>query len=125
MNEKKPEKRKNPRAKVSRFLDCSARFDRPLVNEAVIEDLSWGGMRVNFAKTMVTAYLQNGDTVIGQVESDNPALQMSFVGKIRWIEVYSARGEERQRAGIKFDEGVVSSEILFSLRPQGDSEGPA
>lgn len=123
MNEKKPEKRKNPRAKVSRFLDCSARLDKPLVNEAVIEDLSWGGMRLNFAKTAVTSYLQDGDTVIGQIESDNPALQMSFVGKLRWIETYSARGEERQRAGIKFDEGVVSSEILYSLRPQDGDEG--
>ena len=93
------------------------------MNDAVIEDLAWGGMRLNFAKTAVTAYLQNGDTVIGEVESDNPALQMSFAGKIRWIEVYSARGEERQRAGIKFDEGVVASEILFSLRPQNDAGG--
>ncbi|MFO1471790.1 MAG: hypothetical protein U1F27_12230 [Turneriella sp.] len=49
---------------------------------------------------------------------------MSFVAKIRWIEIYTARGEERQRAGIKFDEGVVSSEILYSLRPQ-DENGDA
>lgn len=124
MAEKKPEKRRNPRAKVSRFLDCSARLDRPLVNEAVIEDLSWGGMRVNFAKTAVTSYLQAGDSVVGQIESDNPALQMSFVGKIRWIESYNARGQERQRVGVKFDEGVVASEILYSLRPH-DENGDA
>lgn len=123
MSEKKPEKRRNPRAKVSRFLDCTARLDKPLVNDAVIEDLSWGGMRLNFLKTPVTAYLQAGDSVVGHIESDNPALQMSFVAKVRWIEIYTARGEERQRLGIKFDEGVVSSEILYSLRPQDENEG--
>ncbi len=122
MGQEKEEKRKNPRAKVSRLLDCSARFDKPIVNGAVIEDLSWGGMRVNFTKTASTSYLQAGDAVLGHIESANPALQRSFVGKIRWIENYDERGENRQRAGLKFDAGVVSTEILFSLRDAGDND---
>ena len=115
---KNADKRKAPRAKVSFFLDCNVRLDQPSVPEAVIEDLSWGGIRLNFHKDAVTAGLKTGDRVMGEIESENPALQMVFTGKVMWVADFLTGGDGRRRVGISLDEEVVYSEVLHSLRPQ-------
>lgn len=112
------DKRKSPRVRVSFFLNCNVRLDQPAVAEAVIEDLSWGGMRLSFHETPATAAIKIGDKVAGEIESVNPALQMVFKGKIMWVGTFLKGGDGRRRVGVSFDEGVVYSEVLYSLRPQ-------
>lgn len=116
---KNTDKRKAPRARVSFFLDCNVRLDQPAVPEAVIEDISWGGIRLNFQNGTATAGLKTGDKVVGEIESENPALQMVFTGKIMWVGDFLSGGDGRRRVGISFDDGVIYSEVLHSLRPQG------
>lgn len=120
---KNTDKRKAPRARVSFFLDCNVRLDDPAIAEAIIEDLSWGGMRLNFPETPATAAIKSGDKVAGEIESENPALQMPFTGKIVWVAAFLRGGDGRQRVGVRFDDGVVYSEMLYSLRPQENAEG--
>lgn len=72
---------------------------------------------MHFRKTGLITDLKADDRVEGKIQSENPALQMSFSGTVMWVIDFQDTGETSQRVGIKFDENVIFSEVLLSLRP--------
>ncbi len=112
------EKRKHPRAKVNLFADLSARLDTPSAAQGLIEDVSVGGLRIEIPAFEDAAAFSPQIHVAGEIVSDNPAMQMSFSGKIVWREMVTTEGRPSLRIGIVFDPEVVLSEVLQSLKPQ-------
>jgi hypothetical protein len=110
------EKRRHPRARVSLLADCSARLSEPRILEALIEDISAGGLRILIYGNEAGEVLRVDAPVRGEIISDNPALQMPFSGKIMWRREGNAGAEKGLQVGIAFDENVVLSEVLQSLR---------
>lgn len=83
----------------------------------MVEDISAGGLRIQMAGEAHADVFTMNSPVRGEILSDNPALQMQFAGKIAWRSAEKAQGSEILKLGIAFDEGVVLSEMLQSLKP--------
>lgn len=118
------EKRRYMRARVSLFADCSAELTEPRQTEALIEDISAGGLRIQINDTAGNAALALNKPVRGEILSENPAMQMQFMGKIMWLSELTIDGLAVLRVGIAFDESVVLSEMLQSLMPVRSGDNP-
>lgn len=110
------DKRRYQRARVSLFADCSAQLEQPLRAEALVEDISAGGLRIQISAKVDRDAFGMHMPVRGEILSDNPALQMPFAGKIVWRSAEQADGNPILRLGIAFDAAVVLSEMLQSLK---------
>lgn len=111
------EKRRHQRARVSLLTDCSAQLAEPQIVDALIEDVSRGGLRIHIVDKTPGEVFAMHATVRGEILSDNPAMQMQFSGKIVWRSAEVVDGIKILRLGIAFDAGVVLSEVLQSLKP--------
>ncbi len=124
MPDKAPnDKRRYLRARVSLLADCSAQLAEPRRTEALIEDVSAGGLRIQLTDSSVAAAFAMNTPVRGEILSENPAMQMQFSGKIAWLSELTIDSSTVLRVGIAFDDNVVLSEMLQSLQPlrSGDS----
>ena len=113
------EQRRFQRAKVHFSLDCSIRIDQPTGVESVVEDISAGGLRIHLINTTNAPPLRVGDSLTGAIESLNPALQMSFRGKVLWVREIQDPAGAAFHAGISFDPDVVLAELILALQPTG------
>ena len=124
MPDKAPnDKRRYLRARVSLLADCSAQLAEPRRTEALIEDVSAGGLRIQLTDSSVAAAFAMNTPVRGEILSENSAMQMQFSGKIAWLSELTIDSSTVLRVGIAFDDNVVLSEMLQSLQPvrSGDS----
>lgn len=126
MNAQEPqnEKRKFQRAKLHFSLDYNVRFDEPKELECTVEDLSAGGLRINLGNAVTGSALAAGDAIVGAIESDNPALQMNFRGRVMWIREAKDVDGATLQAGISFDPDVLLSELVVALQPPVDEAAP-
>lgn len=85
----------------------------------MVEDISAGGLRIHLINTTNAPPLRVGDSVTGAIESLNPALQMSFRGKVLWVREIQDPAGAALHAGIAFDPDVVLAELILALQPNG------
>lgn len=107
-----PEHRRFERILAQRFGGCTVRLNTPSVANAVLADISVGGMKIMISAPLADAL--KGTAVQGEIHHENPAFHLVFEGRIAWSKTVP-EGDTAAILGIQFADYTPLPEALMNL----------
>lgn len=109
------ENRKYQRHLVSQQLDCKVRLIKPQSQLLRLSDISAGGMMVLLSSKEDLGKFLPPQEILGEIVSDNTALQMEFSGKVAWKREFQEGRQTFESMGIQFAPGVKLPEAITEM----------
>lgn len=115
------EQRRFKRVLVQRFGGCVVKLAAPAISQAILTDISVGGMRILIEEDIHNDDIQPGTEVSGEIASENPGLCMKFSAAIAWQRPSSVDGEHAIYMGLRFADYTPLPDALMALIDQHDA----
>lgn len=109
------ENRKYERFLISQHFDCSVRLDGIDKHLLQLSDISEGGMMVLLSAKEDFPVFNPPQEILGEIISDNTAIQMRFSGRIVWKRNFQESGRDFASMGIQFAPGVELPEAIRDM----------
>lgn len=106
------EHRRFERVLAQRFGGCTVRLNTPSVANAVLADISVGGMKIMVDAPLAEA--AKGSVVQGEIHHENPAFHLVFEGSIAWSKT-APGGDAATILGIQFGDYTPLPDALMNL----------
>lgn len=106
------EHRRFERVLAQRFGGCTVRLNTPPVADAVLADISVGGMKIMIGASLAEA--PKGTAVQGEIHHENPAFHLVFEGCIAWSKT-APGGDASTILGIQFADYTQLPDALMNL----------
>lgn len=109
------ENRKYERFLISQHFDCSVRLDGIEKHALQLSDISEGGMMVLLTAKEDFPIFNPPQQILGEIISDNTAIQMRFSGRIVWKRNFQESGRDFASMGIQFAPDVKLPEAIREM----------
>jgi hypothetical protein len=100
---------------AQRFGRCSVKLQTPGIGDALLVDISVGGMKILLEKDIPESMVAVGTAVNGEIGSENPAFRMSFSATIVWRRSSMLDGTMTTALGLCFADYTPLPDALINL----------
>ena len=109
------EQRHFKRVLARRFGGCRVQLKVPEAADAMLVDISVGGMKILLEKDLPESAVATGTPVSGEVGSENPAFRMTFSGTVAWQRQQPLDGKMATAIGLRFADYTPLPDALMNL----------
>ncbi len=107
------EHRRFQRILTQRFGGCVVTMHTPHVKNALLADISVGGLKLMLAEPHTA--LPAGTAVKGEIHNENPAFHLAFAGQIAWSRESQLPGDMSTVVGVQFADYTTLPDALMNL----------
>jgi c-di-GMP-binding flagellar brake protein YcgR len=100
---------------AQRFGGCYVKLQTPEISEAILVDISVGGMKILIEKELPETVVAKGTAASGEIGSQNPAFRMSFSATIAWQRNSALDGTMTTALGLQFADYTPLPDALMNL----------
>ncbi|MBX3722439.1 MAG: PilZ domain-containing protein [Turneriella sp.] len=98
-----------------RFGNCRVQLTVPHAIDAVLVDISAGGMKILVEKNPAEAAIAPGTQIKGEIGNESPAFEMKFSAAVAWQRPSVLDGQAAVAVGLQFADFTPLPDALMHL----------
>jgi Tfp pilus assembly protein PilZ len=109
------DRRSQHRVTAGAYIEYRVTLDGTLVKDAIMSDISEGGLMVLAENSDIGRELVIGEVLNGEIIHDKTRFHFKFNGKVAWIQPREMRSRRYVALGIRFDEGTELPAQIYAI----------
>ncbi|MCS6972260.1 MAG: PilZ domain-containing protein [Turneriella sp.] len=109
------DRRSTHRVTAGAFIEYRVAIDGTMIKDAIMSDISEGGMMVLAESADMTRDIQPGEAISGEILHDRTKFQFRFSGTLVWKQPREMRSRKYIALGIKFSPEVQLPAQIYAI----------
>lgn len=109
------DRRSQHRVTAGAFIEYRVIIDGTMVKDAIMSDISEGGMMVLAESADIGRELKPGEKISGEIIHDRTRFRFQFAGELAWIQPREMRTRKFVALGIRFSPDVQLPAPIYAI----------